>query len=36
MVLLGVALLGVARPIWENISGVRFTPVDGSRSRLQG
>ena len=26
----GVSLLGVAHPLWENISCARYTPVDGS------
>ena len=26
----GVSLLGVAHPLWENISGARYTPVDDS------
>ena len=26
---IGVSLLGVAHPLWENISGVEYTLVDG-------
>ena len=29
---IGVSLLNVAHPLWENISDVRYTPVDGSHS----
>ena len=30
---IGVSLLGVAHPLYENILGARYTPVDGSRDR---
>ena len=29
----GVSLLGVAHPLWENILGAEYTPVDGNHSR---
>ena len=29
---IGVSLLGVAHPLWKNISGAGNTPVDGSHS----
>ena len=32
----GVSLLGVAHPLWENISGVGYTPVDDSHSGPRG
>ena len=32
----GVSLLGVAHPLWENISSARYTLVDGSYSGLRG
>ena len=32
----GVSRLGVAHPLWENISGARYTSVDGSHSRSRG
>ena len=32
----GVSLLGVAHPLWENISGAGYTLVDGSHSRPRG
>ena len=32
----GVSVLGVAHPLWENISGAGYTPVDGSHSELRG
>ena len=31
-----ISLLGMAHPIWENISGAGQTPVDGSHLGLQG
>ena len=31
-----VSILGVAHPLWENISGARYTLVDDSHSRLRG
>ena len=31
-----VSLLGLAHPLWENIYGVGYTPVDGSHSRPRG
>ena len=31
-----ISLLGVAHPIWENISGAGQTPVDDSHLGLQG
>ena len=34
--ILGVSLLGMAHPLWENISSVRYTPKDGSHSRPRG
>ena len=33
---IGVSLLGVAHPLWENISGAKYTPVDGSHSGPRG
>ena len=27
------SLLGVAHPLWDNISGAGCTPVDGAQSR---
>ena len=32
----GVSLLGVAHPLWENILGVRYALVDGSHSGSKG
>ena len=32
----GVSLLCVAHLVWENISGARYTPVDGSHSGPRG
>ena len=32
----GVSLLGVAHPLWENIYGARYTLLDGSHSRPRG
>ena len=32
----GVSLLGVAHPLWENILGAGYTPVDCSFSGLRG
>ena len=31
-----ISLLGVAHPLWENSSGVRYTLVDGSHSGSRG
>ena len=31
-----VSLLGVAHPLWENISGERYTSVDYSHSGSRG
>ena len=30
---IGISLLGVAYPIWENISGTGSTPVDGAHTK---
>ena len=32
----GVSLLGVTHPLWENILGARYIPVDGSHSGPRG
>ena len=32
----GVSLLGVAHPLWENISGAGYTSVDNSHLGLRG
>ena len=32
----GVSLLGVAHPLWKNILGAGYTPMDGSRSGTRG
>ena len=32
----GVSLQSVVHPLWENISGARYTPMDGSLSRPRG
>ena len=32
----GITLLSMAHPIWENISGAGYTLVDGSHPRPQG
>ena len=31
-----VSLLGVAQPLWENISSARYTPMNGSHSGPRG
>ena len=36
MAFVGVPLLGVAHPLWENISGVGYTPVDYSHLGPRG
>ena len=33
---IGVSLLSVAHPLWENISGVTYTMVDDSHSGQRG
>ena len=33
---LGVSLLGMTHPLWENISGVGYTLVDSSHSSQRG
>ena len=33
---IGVSLLGVAHPLWDNISGAEYTPVDDSHSGSRG
>ena len=32
----GITLLGMAHPIWDNISGVRYAPTEDSHPRPQG
>ena len=32
----GITLLGVAHPIWDNISAVGYAPVEDSHLRSQG
>ena len=32
----GISLLGVAHPLWENISGAGYIQVDDSHSRPRG
>ena len=32
----GVSLLSVAHPLWENILGTGYTPMDDSHSRSRG
>ena len=32
---IGITLLGVAHPIWDNISGVGHAPASGSHPRPQ-
>ena len=33
---IGVSLLGVVHPLWENISGARYTPKDDSHLGPRG